>query len=150
MFPSKLCGVWLAVTSIDPRYLGSELVVDYNAIRFSRVKRYAFLTTKETMYGSVYLGESGMARMAWSPRVTTTFDAGVLPRITVPTVRKQCKRSAVEFHVDDFGTYLAVSAGLDKLTFRKSLVSEAPQDTIVKLFLTQVVFDVLIRKMHES
>jgi len=148
MFPSTLCGVWLAVTSSDPRYLGAELVVDYNAIRFSKVKRYAFLTTKETMYGSVYLGEGGMARMAWSPRVTTTFDAGVLPRFTVPTVRKQCRRSAVAFSADDFGTYLAVSAGSDRLTFRKSLVPE-PQDTIVKLFVTQVVFDVLIRKMHD-
>ena len=48
LFPVKFCGSYSMVACTNPTYIGAELFVDYNTIRFTPVKKYGFIHLKKT------------------------------------------------------------------------------------------------------
>jgi hypothetical protein len=149
MFPSKLCGVWTLVASARPNLLGSEMDVNYNAVRFSLVKRVGLVTVKTNHYGSVYLLKEGNAKLAWSSKVNYVVETTFLPNVVIPSASgHKCRRVSLDFDVDESNSLLMVSQGTDNMIFRKKISTEN-SDSIAKLFLTQLVFDLIIRKIHD-
>ena len=57
MFPVRFCGFWSLIACTDPSYIGSELVIDYNTIKFTPIKRYGFIKVKK-IYMDLYFYEN--------------------------------------------------------------------------------------------
>ena len=151
MFPVKLCGLWTLISCRNAEWLGSELEVNYNAVRVATVKRYGFLSVKKTHYGSVFLSDDANAKLAWSPNVDWVVETPVLPRIALPVSGgSRCRRMALGFSLDDSQAFLTVmrADSADYFVFRKNVEVPKNEDTIAKLFLTQLIFDGLIRHLH--
>ena len=47
MFPVRFCGFWSLIASTNTKYIGSELWIDYNTIRFTPIKTYGFIKVKK-------------------------------------------------------------------------------------------------------
>ena len=146
-FPSALCGVWSLVSSSNPQFLGSTMTVDFSVFKFSHyVKKYGQVSLNKNVYGSVYVRNSTFAKVLWSNKIDYTVESKFLPRIPVPWKTK-CPRFSISFSLDDTTDQLTVVKANEKYVFQRRVVSLENEDNIYKIFITQLLFDLLLRHL---
>ena len=147
MFPVKFCGLWSLIACSEPSYIGSELMIDYNIIRFSPIKRYGFVKVKKNMYGSVFVQNQNKTKIAWLKTVNYDIETQILPRISIP-VKHTCLKMNVYYDIDSTSNWITIQHQKNKYVFQRELVSSPKNDSIHKIFLTQLIFDYIIRHIH--
>jgi hypothetical protein len=146
MFPIKCCGLWTLIASTNPQYIGSELKINYNAIIFTPIKRVGPINIKKNIYGSVFLKENE-AKIIWLNKINYDIDTGILPRISIPYTT-QCPRMAVTYEIDESTNWITIKKQNEQYVFRREISISHPNDTIFKLFITQLFFDFIIRHIY--
>jgi len=146
MFPVKCCGVWSLIASTNPQYIGSELNINYNTITFTTIKRFGTIHIKKNMYGSVFLKDQH-AKIVWLNKINYNIDTGILPKIIIPSTTI-CHRISVSYELDDSTNWITIKSKNDQYVFRRDISISQPNDTILKLFITQLVFDYIIRHIY--
>ena len=146
MFPVKCCGIWTLIASTNPEYIGSELNINYNTITFSPIKKFGIITIKKNIYGSVFIKEDQIneAKIVWLNKIYYYIDTGILPRISIPSTTI-CQRLRVTFEIDESDNWITIKQNNDQYVFRREILISEKNDTIIKLFITQLLFDFLIR-----
>ena len=147
MFPVQFCGFWSLIACTDPMNIGSELVINYNTIKFTPIKKYGFIKVKKNMYGSIFLREQNKTKIAWLNTVNYDIETQILPRITIP-VKHKCSKMVVSYAIDPTANWITIQNQRDQYVFRRELVAPPKNDSILKIFLTQLVFDYIIRNIH--
>jgi len=146
MFPVKFCGVWTLIASTNPQYIGSELIIDYNSITLSPVQKIGFVKVKKNIYGSIFLKDND-AKIIWLPTITYDIETQILPRISIPS-KIQCPRIQVQYEIDETNNWVTVHKQNEQYVFRRDIRIIEKNDTILKIFLTQVIFDFIIRHLY--
>lgn len=149
MFPVRFCGFWSLIASTNTQYIGSELLIDYNTIRFTPIKRYGFIKIKKNMYGSIFLKEENKSKIAWLNTVSYEIENQVFPSITVP-VKHKCSKMIVSYDIDDSCNWITIKNNNDQYVFRRNIMMPPKSDSLLKIFLTQVFFDIIIRNIHHT
>jgi hypothetical protein len=147
MFPVKCCGIWTLIASTNPEYIGSELKVNYNTIMFSPIKRVGIINIKKNIYGSVFIKENNEAKIVWLNKIYYDIDTGILPRISIPSTTI-CQRLTINFEIDETDNWITVKKNNDQYVFRREMNIVEKNDTIFKLFITQLFFDFIIRHIY--
>ena len=146
MFPVKCCGLWTLIASTNPKYIGSELSINYNTITFTPKQKVGPINIKKNIYGSVFVQENE-AKIIWSSKINYDIETGFLPRITIPYINN-CTRLYLTYEIDDTSNWITVQKQQEQYVFRRELSISQPNDTIIKLFITQLVFDYIIRHIY--
>jgi hypothetical protein len=150
MFPAALCGVWTVVSCTRADWLGGELQLNYNAMRFSTLKRAGFLSVKTAHYGSIFVVDEATAKVAWSPKLNYVIETDLLPKVIFPAHDNSCVRMTIAYELDETESLLTVQqkGSGARLVFRREVLLPATNnDSLAKLFFTQVVFDYVIRQL---
>jgi hypothetical protein len=147
MFPVRFCGVWTLIASTVPSYIGSELKIDYNNICFSPLKRYGFVRVRRNMHGAVFLTEQNKSKIVWLNNMDVDVETQVLPRISFP-VKYKCPKMVVSYDIDPTFNWITVQHKKDQFVFRRNTMTQPKSDSIFKIFLTQLLFDFVIRSFH--
>jgi hypothetical protein len=137
----------MLIASTNPMYIGSELKIDYNTITFSPLQKFGLIRVKKNIHGSVFIQEN-KAKILWLPRVNYDIDLLVLPTITLPSYMP-CKRIRVKHDIDKTHTWITVTEKENKYVFRRMNPSSS-NDSIFKIFLTQLLFDFIIRTIYHK
>jgi len=146
MFPVKCCGVWTLIASTSPQYIGSELSINYNTITFTPIKRIGPINIKKNIYGSVFVQEDD-AKIVWSSKITYDIETGILPRISIPSINN-CTRIYLKYEIDETSNWITVQKQQEQYVFRRDLSISQHNENIIKLFITQLVFDYIIRHIY--
>ena len=147
IFPASLCGMWTLVACSNPQYLGANMVVDYSNFKFSHyVKKYGTFSVRKNVYGSVFLSDTTTAKVIWSKNIHYTLESAFLPRIPVPWDTK-CPRFRISYSLDETGNQLTIVKSNEKYVFQKHYVSLDNNDHFYKIFMTQLVFDLILRNL---
>jgi hypothetical protein len=149
MFPVRFCGFWSLIASTDTQYIGSELMIDYNTIRFTPIKRYGIIKVKKNMYGSIFLKDQNKSKIAWSNKVFYEVESQVFPTMNFP-LKHKCSKLIVSYDIDETYNWITIQNNNDQYVFRRNLVIPAPSDSLFKIFLTQLFFDIIIRSIHPN
>jgi hypothetical protein len=144
MFPYKLCGIYLLSGSSNPLYVGSEVHIDYNHIRFTTKERTSGVTLTKHIYGSISINDTKV-KVIWVNSGSYEIDLGILPLITYPYTNVGCKRMNCEYSIDDTCNWITVTHKQDHYVLRRKLYPEKKEDTLIKIFFTQLLLDLLIR-----
>lgn len=145
MFPIQYCGAWMLIASTNPMYIGSELRIDYNTITFSPMQKIGLIKLKKNIHGSVFI-EQNHAKILWLPHVTYDIDFRVLPKLSIPYYMP-CKRLKIKHDIDKSHTWITITEKGNKYVFRR-MNPESVTDSILKIFLTQLLFDFIIRHIY--
>jgi len=145
MFPIQYCGAWMLIASTNPMYIGSELRVDYNTITFSPIQKIGLIKVKKNIHGSVFI-EQNKAKILWLPHVTYDIDFRVLPKLSFPYYMP-CKRLKIKHDIDKTHTWITITEKENKYVFRR-MNPETVTESILKIFLTQLLFDFIIRHIY--
>jgi len=78
----------------------------------------------------------------WRKSGTYEIDSHVLPIITYP-YRNDCKRMYCTFDVNE--QWITVMHNNNKYIFQKDLYPKEKKDTLLKIFFTQLILDLIIR-----
>lgn len=148
MFPVRFCGFWSLIACSDPSYIGSELTIDYNTIRFTPIKKYGFIKVKKNMYGSVFLRDHNKTKIAWLNKVNYDIETHILPQINIPAKHK-CPKMEVSYNIDSTNNWITLYNKNDQYVFRRELIPPSKNDSFFKIFLTQLLFDFIIRSFHQ-
>lgn len=145
MFPIQYCGAWMLIASTNPMYIGSELRIDYNTITFSPIQKIGLIKLKKNIHGSVFI-EQNKAKILWLPHVTYDIDFRVLPKLSIPYYMP-CKRLKIKHDIDKTHTWITITEKENKYVFRR-MNPESVTESIFKIFLTQLLFDFIIRHIY--
>lgn len=148
MFPVKCCGIWTLIASTNPQYIGSELSVNYNTITFTPIQKIGSIKIKKNIYGSVFVQDE-TAKIIWSSKINYDIETGILPIITIPYI-SNCSRIYLNYELDDTANWITVKKQNEQYVFRRELSILQPNDTIIKLFITQLFFDFIIRHIYNQ
>ena len=146
MFPVKCCGIWCLIASTNPIYIGSELNINYNTVTFTTIKRVGPINIKKNMYGSIFIKENE-AKIVWINKINYNIDTGILPRISIP-YNNYCPRLTLTYEIDETANWITIKNKNDQYVFRRDISIIHPNDTIIKLFITQLFFDFIIRHIY--
>jgi hypothetical protein len=146
MFPIQYCGAWLLIASTNPMYIGSELSVDYNSIRFSPLQKIGLIKVKKNIYGSAIV-QKNKVKIVWLPQVQYDIDFRILPKLSVPYYMP-CKRVYLKHDLDKTHTWMTITDKQNKYVFRR-INPEPRTDSILNIFLTQLLFDFIIRHIYK-
>ena len=144
MFPYKACGIYLLCGSSNPQYIGSKVHIDYNRIQLKvKERRYGVMVSKN-MYGSIAVHE-GDIKLIWVNTGNYEVDLGILPLITFPC-QHECKRMSMEYSMDDTCNWITITHRKDHYVLRRELLPEKEESTtLLKMFMTQLLLDLVIR-----
>ena len=146
-FPVKFCGSYSMVACTNPFYIGAELFVDYNTIRFTPVKKYGFFHVKKNLYGSIFLKDYNKTKIVWLPSIKYDIETHIIPRITIP-VKHKCSKLTVTYTIDPSYNWITILDKNEQYVFRRNIVVTPKSDSILKIFLTQLFFDFIIRNIY--
>lgn len=146
MFPVQCCGLWTLVASTNPQCIGSELYVNYNTITFTPIQRFGFISLKKNKYASMYVKDNTV-KVVWSDKINYEIQSEIFPRIVLPAIEKT-SRMTVSYEMDETQSWLTVYHTPHQYTFRRDVNSRPPGDNLLKIFLTQVFFDTIIKLLH--
>ena len=147
MFPVRFCGFWSLIASTNTKYIGSELWIDYNTIRFTPIKTYSFIKVKKNMYGSIFLKDQNKSKIAWLNTVSYEVESQVFPRISIP-VKHKCPKLTVSYDIDETCNWITIQTLNEQYVFRRNIVMPPKSDSLLKIFVTQLFFDLIIRSIH--
>ena len=123
-------------------YIGSELMINYKHICFSRHTNMGGIVVKQNMYGTAYVNET--VEIVWRKRGEYEIVTGILPIITCP-YNNPCKRTDLQYHITDDLHLITLTNKESQYVFRRKMNFEKKEDGLIKLFLTQLLFDLIIR-----
>ena len=145
-FPVRACGSWSLIASTNPSYIGANLFVDYNSIQFTPIKKYGFIHIKKNMYGSMFLKEHNKTKIVWLPSVKYDIETAMISLITLP-VKHKCSKITVTYSIDPNYNWITVYDKNEQYVFRRNIVVISKRDSILKIFLTQLLLDIIIRNV---
>ena len=146
MFPVQCCGLWTLIASTNPKCIGSELYVNYNTITFTPIQRISFVSIRKNKYASMYVKDETV-KLVWTDKINYEIQSDIFPRILVPGIEKT-SRMTLSYEMDDTHSWLTVYDTPHQYTFRRDIDRRPEGDNLVKIFLTQLFFDFIIRHVH--
>ena len=147
MFPAQLCGMWSLVGCSNPQFLGANMVVDYSNFKFTHsVKRFGIVSLKKNVFGSVLLTNTTNAKVDWSKKMFYSVESNFLPKIPVPWNAK-CPRFRIKYYLDASGNELTIIKANETYVFQKHYVSLETNDNFFKIFMTQLLFDYILKHL---
>lgn len=141
MIPYTLCGIYTLIGCSQPKFIGSELLIDYNNICLSLQTNVYGCEVRKKMHGTVVLKEDNV-NIIWRKSGNYEVDTHVLPIITYP-YRNDCKRMYCTYSVNE--QWVTIFHNNDKYIFRKNIYPKEKEDTFLKIFATQLLLDLIIR-----
>jgi len=145
MFPLQYCGVWCLVYTTNPRVPYSTLLnIQYNRVSFTPMHEYNLFQLKRTHQGVVFIQDDTNAKVMWSKKVNYEIDSPFLPTLPVYGQEMQCKSLFLNYTIDETNTYCTFVSGQHEYIFHRYVPNEK-KDTILKIFITQLLFDLIIR-----
>jgi hypothetical protein len=135
------------IACTNPNYIGAELFIDYNSIKFTPVKKYGFIHVKKNLYGSIFLKEYNKTKIVWLPKVKYDIETSLIPLITIP-LKHKCSKITVSYNIDPSCNWITVQDKNEQYVFRRNIVVAPKGDSIIKIFLTQILFDLIIRNIY--
>jgi len=146
MLPTKLLnlvGAWFLTSTTNPAVpLLSELCVDYTQVEFTTLHNAGFTRLQRRCYGCILEAETS-ASVVWLKLVDLKIDTGVLPTIQVPVVQQLYRMRIYNVSENKETAKFTVKVGNHSYTFQRMLVRPRPEDTLLKLFATQIVIDMI-------
>jgi len=141
MFPLKLCGTWCLIYTTNRAFIeNSELQIDYKKVRFSsKYETYNMEITKN-IYGVIRADEIN-AKIIWIKKIDYEIDTKILPIIKMPYKNEKICKSELKYTLDDT---LNINDGENEYVFIRSII-EKKNDTIIRVFITQLILDYIIR-----
>lgn len=146
MFPVQCCGLWTLIASTNPQCIGSELYINYNTITFTPVQRISFVSIRKNKYASMYVKENTL-KLVWSDKIKYEIQSEIFPKIVIPGIEKTTRKT-MSYEVDDTNSWLTVYDSINQYTFRRDIDPRPEGDSLIKIFLTQLFFDFIIRHIH--
>jgi hypothetical protein len=144
LFPYKLCGVYLLSGCNNPLYIGSEIHIDYNHICLTTKEKFGGISLSKHIYGSISVKEDNV-KVIWVNSGKYEIDLGILPLITYPYTNGGCKRMNCTYSMDDTCNWITITHKSDRYVLRRKVYPEKKEDTLLKLFFTQLLLDLIIR-----
>jgi hypothetical protein len=145
MFPLKYCGAWCLVYSTNIDIPTSTLLnIQYNRVEVTPVKDFTAFQIKRTHQGVVQIRNETTAKIVWSKKVNYHVDTPVLPLIPFMGKEMNCMPVMLTYSMDETNTYCTFETEHHEYVFHRSVPIEK-KDTILKIFLTQLFFDFIIR-----
>jgi len=143
MFPLKYCGVWCLVYSTNPYIPHSTMMnVQYNRVMITPMQDYKVFQLKRTYQGVVSIRDES-AKVMWSKKVNYEIDSPFLPTLPLYGKELNCKPIVLNYTMDETNTYCTFMGDYEYV-FHRYMPSEK-KDTILKIFITQLLFDFIIR-----
>ena len=99
------------------------------------------------MYGSIFLKDENKSKIAWLNTVSYEIESQVFPRISIPAKHK-CSKLIVSYDIDETYNWITIQSLDDQYVFRRNIVMPPKSDSLIKIFITQLVFDLIIRSIH--
>jgi hypothetical protein len=146
MFPVQCCGLWTLIACTTPQCIGSELYINYNTITFTPIQRVAVVSFKKNKYASTYIQDK-VVKISWSDKINYEIHSEIFPRIVVPGIEKT-SRMTVSYEMDPTNSLLTVYHHKQRYVFRRDIHPRPSTDNLFKIFLTQLVFDIIIRQIN--
>jgi len=144
LFPLKLCGAWcLIYTNNHAIQLNTRMNIDYNRIKFSPLSKFGFMDVTKNMYGLMSIQEE-KAKIVWLKNIDYEVNTHVLPMIQIPYQERMCVRTIVDYKLED--SYIRIHDGIYEYVFTRDFSSKN-SDSIIKIFMTQLLFDSVIRHL---
>jgi len=144
MFPLKYCGVWCLVYTTNPLIPSNTLLnIQYNRVSVTPMHEYKLFQLKRTHQGVIFVQDEMNAKVMWSKKVNYEIDSPFLP--TLPMYGKDifCKPLLLNYTMDETNTYCTFVSD-HEYVFHRYIPNEK-KDTIFKIFITQLLFDLIIR-----
>ena len=141
MFPLKTCGAWCLIYTNNNLFMAnSKLQIDYNRIKFSPKERVWGVDVTKHMYGVVRATENS-AKIIWSKSNDYEIDTHILPLINIPYKGMYCQ-TLLTYELDDV---LTINDGIYEYIFTRDFDFSDKKDTFIRVFITQLFLDIIIR-----
>lgn len=146
LFPLKLCGAWtLIYTNNHSMNINSKMNIDYNRVKFSPLSKVGPIDVTKNIYGVVGTGiDNDKARVVWLQNVDYEIDTRILPIIQIPYQERMCVRTYIDYKLED--SCLTINDGIYDYVFSRDFSSKN-NDSLIKIFITQLLFDYIIRHL---
>lgn len=144
MFPLKYCGVWSLVYSTNPHIPYATMMnVQYNRVTITPMQEANLFQLKRTYQGVILVQDESHAKVMWSKKVNYEIDSPFLPTLPLYGKEMNCKPIVLQYTMDETNTYCTFVADHEYVFHR--YVPTEKKDTIFKIFITQLLFDFIIR-----
>jgi hypothetical protein len=146
MFPLKYCGLWFMVYSNNPIFpKQTTMTIEYNRVELSPYKEYGIFQVKRTIQGVIGVKEDH-AKILWSKQAMYEIESPLLPTIQLPKKDVICYQTNVKHTMDETNSYLTIEDENHTYIFCRTIPT-AQKDTLLKIFMTQLLFDYIIRHL---
>jgi hypothetical protein len=147
-FPTKYCGLWTLLSSTNYNYRqGSQLKIDYNRIQFSPLEKWGPLRITKNIYGSVLVKNDNFIKVNWVDTAELEIETFFFPTVQIP-IKNKCPPMVVCHCMDDLNKLITLRDSKHEYIFRVNPFPTEKKESILKLFLLQLVFDYLIRHLY--
>ena len=142
MFPLKICGAWCLIYTNNNLFMtNSKLQIDYNRIKFSPKERMWGIDITKNIYGVVRAHDES-AKIIWMKYMDYEVDTHILPVINIPHKGMFCQ-TQITYKLDDT---LTINDGIYDYVFTRDF-SDKKNDTFIRVFVTQLFLDHIIRNI---
>ena len=142
MFPVNYCGLWCLVYTTNPIIPHSTLLnIQYNRLDISPIQDYDLFKIKRTYQGVIRADKE--AKIVWSKQVRYEVDTPFLPPFLL-IGKVNCVPLLVNYTMDESCTYCTFVDKHYTYVFHR-FVPREQKDTFLKIFMTQLLFDLIIR-----
>jgi hypothetical protein len=109
-------------------------------------KEYGIFKRKKRIRGVLAVTKEGVTRVAWSDKVVYEIDPVLLPPFQIPGIEKttQC---ILKYEIDPLNCVLTLHDGNHDYVFHRQNPTNNDKDTFVKLLVTQLLFDQIIKHL---
>jgi hypothetical protein len=146
MFPLKYCGVWCLVYTTNPIIPHSTMMhIQYNRVEITPTQDFKLFQLKRTHQGVVYVRDDTHAKVMWSKKVNYEMDSPFLPTLPFYGKEMNCRPIELNYTMDETNTYCTFVSDYEYV-FHRYMPTEK-KDTILKIFMTQLLFDFIIRQI---
>jgi hypothetical protein len=145
MFPLNYCGAWCLVYSTNIDIPASTLLnIQYNRVEVTPIKDFTLFQLKRTHQGVIQIRNDTVAKVVWSKKVDYHIDTACLPLIPFTGKEMNCMPLMLRYSIDETNTYCTFETEHHEYVFHRYIPFEK-RDTIVRIFMTQLLFDFIIR-----
>jgi hypothetical protein len=117
--------------------------IQYNRVTITPMQEYKAFQLKRTYQGVLFIQDESRAKVMWSKKVNYEIDSPFLPTLPLYGKEMNCKPIVLQYMMDETNTYCTFVADHEYVFHR--YVPTEKKDTIFKIFITQLLFDFIIR-----
>jgi len=117
--------------------------VQYNRVTITPMQEANLFQLKRTYQGVILVQDESHAKVMWSKKVNYEIDSPFLPTLPLYGKEMNCKPIVLQYSMDETNTYCTFVAD-HEYVFHRYMPTEK-KDTILKIFITQLLFDFIIR-----